>query len=303
MTQISNFKFSFAAASYVKENSNKDSNFIINLTRILLQKFFLHMISKHGFFWLYIYNPFLLSSSIIEKKVLGKYKFNIDPNIREDLAYWLVVFAKYKNSFIYHPKILLTITRANNSLTSNKIEEFNKIINSISQNFFINKNYKKFNFFLIGIALKVIKLLLSRVYKVIRKKLTYISIITCVAYFFIFYSPIFWMIGNNLIFYNTQKKTEEVFILSGHQGFDYWNNSYQERFFDVKNYVNNYNARNDTKFFLLGKLQAIPEQKIIEALMIGENIERSNIKVIYKEYQNSVAALNLLKEAYEACLK
>jgi glycosyltransferase involved in cell wall biosynthesis len=177
MTQISNFKFSFAAASYVKENSNKDSNFIINLTRILLQKFFLHMISKHGFFWLYIYNPFLLSSSIIEKKVLGKYKFNIDPNIREDLAYWLVAFAKYKNSFIYHPKILLTITRANNSLTSNKIEEFNKIINSISQNFFINKNYKKFNFFLIGIALKVIKLLLSRVYKVIRKKLTYISII------------------------------------------------------------------------------------------------------------------------------
>jgi PAS domain S-box-containing protein len=53
------------------------------------------------------------------------------------------------------------------------------------------------------------------------------------------------------------------------------------------------------KFYLLGKLQAIPEQKILEGLMLGENIKQTNINVIYKEYNNSISALDLLIQELE----
>jgi hypothetical protein len=120
-----------------------------------------------------------------------------------------------------------------------------------------------------------------------------------IIYFTIFYTPLFWHVGNNLIYFNTQKKTEAVFVLSGHQGFDYWNNSYQKRFFDILYWVDKYDAKKNTQFFLLGKLQAIPEQKILERLMVGENIEQKNINVLYKEYENSVQALDLLIQELE----
>ena len=295
MEKIGNFKFSFTAADYVKNNHKKNSNFIVNITRILLQFFFMSMLNKYGFFWLYIYNPFLISSAIIKKKVFVKYKFNINKNIREDLAYWLVVFAKYKNSFIYHPRILLTITRANNSMSSNKIEEFNKIINSICQHFFSNKNYSRFGYFLAGIASRAFKLILSRMYETIRRKLKYIFIIFCLAYFLIFYSPLFWNIGNHLIYYSQQKQTEAVFVLSGHQGFNYWNDSYQLRYVDSIHYLDIYNSKKNTKFFLLGKLSAIPEQKILESLLLAEGVPQNNIFVIYDEYQNTESGLKLLK--------
>ena len=71
-----------------------------------------------------------------------------------------------------------------------------------------------------------------------------------VIYFTIFYTPLFWYVGNNLIYFNEQKKTEAVFILSGHKGFTYWNNSYQERFFDIKYWVDKYGVEKNTKFYL-----------------------------------------------------
>jgi hypothetical protein len=99
---------------------------------------------------------------------------------------------------------------------------------------------------------------------------------------------------SSLIFYNTQKKTDAVFVLSGHQGFDYWNQSYVDRYFDIIDYVEKYNSKKDTKFFLLGKLQSIPEQKILESLIIDQGVEKQNINVIYKEYVSSENALKLL---------
>jgi hypothetical protein len=83
-------------------------------------------------------------------------------------------------------------------------------------------------------------------------------------------------------------------VLSGHQGFDYWNQSYIDRYFDIIDYVKKYNSKKDTKFFLLGKLQSIPEQKILESLMIRLGIEKQNIIVIYKEYSSTEYALKLL---------
>jgi len=299
MSRIKNFDISFTASNYQKERSSKKSFFLINEFRIFLQKFFSRKIISKGFFWLYVYNPFLISSSIMKKEILKKYSFNNEPNIREDLSFWLKIFKNRKIKFLYHPKILLTITRADKSMSSNKIEEFNKILNSISNNFLENKNFDKFLYFLIGIILRSLKMFLSNFYILFRKHLISLFCIILAFYFVIFYSPIFWYLGQNLIFYNEQKKTEAVFVLSGHQGFEYWNNSYQQRYYDIKNYLNQYSKYNQTKFFLLGKLQSIPEQKILESLLVNDGIPKENINLIYDEYKDSVNAINLLLKNLE----
>ncbi len=174
---------------------------------------------------------------------------------------------RLKKNFIFHPKILLTISRSINSMSSNKVIELNKIINSICSNFLLYKNYEKYFFFLLGIFLRISKLFLSKIYTIFRKSIIYIIFIVSVIYFTVFYTPFFWHVGNNLIYFNEQKKTEAVFVLSGHQGFNYWNNSYKERFLDIKYWVNKYDEKKDTKFYLLGKLQTIPEQKILQILV------------------------------------
>jgi teichuronic acid biosynthesis glycosyltransferase TuaG len=296
MKYIGNFLVSFTAADYVTESSTRKSNFLVSYARIFLQIFFINLIKNKGSYWLYVYNPFLISSVILKTSLIKKLKFDENKDKREDLTYWLELFERPKKNFIFHSKILLTISRSINSMSSNKVIELNKIINSICSNFLIYKNYEKYFFFLLGIFLRISKLFLSKIYTVFRKSIVYIIFIVGVIYFTIFYTPLFWYVGNNLIYFNEQKKTEAVFILSGHQGFTYWNNSYQERFFDIKYWVDKYGVEKNTKFYLLGKLQAIPEQKILEGLMLSENIDQSNINVLYKEYKNSALALDLLMQ-------
>jgi teichuronic acid biosynthesis glycosyltransferase TuaG len=293
---ISNFNFSFTAANYQSEGSDKKSNFLITYFRIFLQFLFLFLIKIKGYHWLYVYNPFLISSALLTTKLVKNLKFDESKNKREDLTYWLELFKKVKTNFIFHPKVFLTISRSKYSVTSNKVKEFNKIINTIADNILINRLYDKYYFFMIGIFLRVAKLLISKIYSVLRRSIIYIIFMVSVIYFTIFYTPLFWYAGNNLIYFNEQKKTEAVFVLSGHKGFTYWNNSYQERFFDIKYWADKYGVEKNTKFYLLGKLQAIPEQKVLEALMLSENIDQSNINVIYKEYKNSAFALDLLMQ-------
>lgn len=295
MSRISNYLFSFTAANYQRENSLKKSNFLINYLRVFLQIFFISRVINSGNHWLCIYNPFIMSSAIVKKNVFKKYIFNTDINFREDLSYWLNIFKKYKKKIIFHPKILLTITRSKKSVTSDKILEFNKIINSIA-NYFLFNEKKKFKFFIYGILFRIFKNISSVIYSSFRKNIYSLSMIFFLFYCIIYYTPLFWLFGQKLIFYNNQKKTEAVLILTGHQGFDYYNNSYLERFIDINYYLQKYNAKQDTKIFILGKLSAIPEQKILEAMLFYENVKKDNIQVIYKEYNNSYLAMKLLEE-------
>jgi teichuronic acid biosynthesis glycosyltransferase TuaG len=225
MKYIGNFLVSFTAADYVTESSTRKPNFLVSYARIFLQIFFINLIKNKGSYWLYVYNPFLISSVILKTSLIKKLKFDENKDKREDLTYWLELFERPKKNFIFHSKILLTISRSINSMSSNKVIELNKIINSICSNFLIYKNYEKYFFFLLGIFLRISKLFLSKIYTVFRKSIVYIIFIVGVIYFTIFYTPLFWHVGNNLIYFNEQKKTEAVFVLSGHQGFAYWNNS------------------------------------------------------------------------------
>jgi teichuronic acid biosynthesis glycosyltransferase TuaG len=296
MLRISNYWFSFTAANYQKEISKKKSNFMINAFRIFLQIFFINRVINYGNQWIFIYNPFLMSSAIIKKNVLDKNIFNTDLNIREDLTLWLNVFKKYNKKIVFHPKILVTITRTKNSITSDRVLEFNKIINSISNFFLSNQKKKNFKYFIFGIILRFFKNLISLIYSGFRKNIIKFSILYIIFYFIIYYTPLFWLLGQKLIINENSKKTEAVFVLSGHKGFDD-SNDFIERFNDIQDYLKKYKAHKDTKFFLLGKLSSIPNQKILEAFLLKNNVEKNNIHIIYKEYNSSYLALKLLDES------
>ena len=296
MLRISNYLFSFTAANYQKETNKKKSNFIINIFRIFLQIFFISRVINYGNQWICIYNPFLMSSAIIKKNVLSKNTFNTDNNVREDLMLWLNIFKKYNKKIIFHPKILVTITRTENSITSNRILEFNKIINSIANFFLTNQKKFFFKYFILGISFRILKNLISLLYLSFRKNIIILFILFITFYFIIYYTPLFWSLGQKLIFYDNQKKTEAVFILSGHKGFDD-SNDYINRFNDAQDYLDKYKAQKDTKFFLIGKLSSIPNQKILEALLLKNNVEKENIHIIYREYTSSYIALKLLDDS------
>ena len=62
------------------------------------------------------------------------------------------------------------ITRSKKSITSDKVLEFNKIINSIA-NYFLFNDKKKFKFFIFGILFRIFKNALSIMYLSFRKNI------------------------------------------------------------------------------------------------------------------------------------
>jgi vancomycin permeability regulator SanA len=66
----------------------------------------------------------------------------------------------------------------------------------------------------------------------------------------------------------------------------YYNNTYLIRYEDIKSLLKK-EEDYEPKIYLLGRLQKIPEQKIIESLLISDGVKPSNIIVIYKEYSTT----------------
>jgi hypothetical protein len=102
--------------------------------------------------------------------------------------------------------------------------------------------------------------------------------------------------GQKLIYYDLPKKTEGLVVISGQQGFDYYNDSYKKRFKDTVSYLEKFDGKNDTKIFLYGKLQFIPDQKILEGLLLSESIKKENIIVIYEEYKSMNEAIDMINK-------
>ena len=276
---------SCTACKYRYGFNGPTSGRILNFTRIFLQYLMINKINNQGYSWLYIYNPIILSSVLINRKIFKFFKFNESNKIREDLDLWLKFTNKFKNSISFNKKVLVTITRRDKSLSSDKVPELNRIIRSISDDFIFKNNYKFYNYFILGIIIKTFKSFFKNNLLFFSRNLKKLLIIFSVLYFIVFYSPLFWYIGNKLLYYDTPEKINNVVIFSGHGNINYINSEYQFRYKDIKNYLT-YNPNIDN-IFLLGRLQEVPEQKLLEALLINDGIDRSKIIVIYKEFENT----------------
>ena len=276
---------SCTACDYQYGFNGVKSGFFLRFFRIFLQLYIINKINSKGYSWLYIYNPIIVSSVLIDKKVFKYFKFNEGKNIREDLDLWLKFTNKFKNSIIFNKKILVTITRRQKSLSSEKAPELNRIISSISNDFIFKNNYKFYNYFILGIAIKTIKSFLKNNFIFISRNLKKILFIFSFLYFFVFYSPLFWYAGNKLLYFDKDKKVNTVVLFSGHGNINYYNSEYLLRYKDLKKYlVYNSDVEN---IYLLGRKRQVPEQKLIESLLINDGIEKGKIIVVNEEFNNT----------------
>ena len=63
-------------------------------------------------------------------------------------------------------------------------------------------------------------------------------------------------------------------IFSGHGSTSYYNITYQYRYKDISKILSeNYNI---DKIYILGRIQEIPEQKLLEALLINDGGDEKN---------------------------
>ncbi len=281
----SNKLLSCTACDYQYGFKGNKSGLFLKYFRILLQFIFINKINKKGYSWLYIYNPIIVSSVLINKKVFKYFKFNEGNNIREDLDLWLKFANKFKNAIVFNKKVLVTITRREKSLSSEKAPELNRIISSISNDFIFKNNYKFYNYFILGIVIKTTKSFLKNNFVFISRNSKKIFIVFSLLYFIVFYTPIFWYLGNKLLYFDTNKKVETLVIFSGHGDINYYNSEYLLRYKDIKKYLK-YNP-NVNNIYLLGRLRNVPEQRLIESLLINDGVDRQKINVVYEEFNNT----------------
>lgn len=277
------------ACDYTNNNGSKNSGFLINYLRILVQIFFFNQIKKGKYYLFYIYNPVIVSSALIDKKIFKKRKnlFNEDKKIREDLFLWLSIFRYFKKNFIFLKKITLTIRRSENSMSSNTLEEFGKIINTLVNDLLKKKNFNKIFFIVFGILIRTLKFFISRVILKAKKNLYNTLFVFLIFYTTIYYTPFFWHLGKPLLFTNVaDEKIKNYLIYSGDKNFSSYSLTFISRYNDLKNLkISDKNVEN---IILIGQYSDLPQQKLIETLLTGDGIAKEKIFIYYENFDNTI---------------
>lgn len=251
---------------------------------------------------LLLYNPIRLSTVLIKKEVFKNVNFNEEKEIRgiEDLELWLNVFLKRKLRKQYLKEYLVTIRRHNNNLSKNYTSNVIKNIYSISRFMIREERYKNLRFFISGIFFRVIQLFYKRYSSDIRSYFIKTVIIISILFLIIFKSPLFWYLGNKLVFSTNLQNVKVAVIFSGHGSINYENKTYQNRYLDAKILLENNFV---DKVYILGREQIIPESKIISALLLNDGFLNEKIIPLetYKRNtkDNIVFAGNFIKEIGE----
>lgn len=288
---------SCTAANYRILRFNSRSNFFLNALRSFFQNFIIKKINHSEFWWLYVYNPIIVSSVLVHKKVFDKYKFNEDLDVREDLDFWILLSKKNKNFISYNKEILVTITRKKKSLSSEYLSEFNRYINTVNKKINEFKDYKYLNYLFIGIGAKIIKFIIKKNYIFLRKNILRLFFIFSFFYFIIFYSPIFWYLGNSLLYSDNLKKPDAVLVSLGTGYTPYYNNSYENRYYDLLE-IDNLSMKS-IDIYIHGRKQTLPDQIILKSLLKNQGFYDDKIFLIFEErnslYKNIIDLSILLK--------
>ena len=272
-----------ATAGRFEVYKTKKNNFFTDFLRIFFQRFIFNKIKNKGFCWLYIYNPVIVSSIMIKKKIFNQVNmFSSDPNIREDLSMWLKVFRIIKDKFLYSTKKTITITQSSNSMSSNKLEEFSKVIRTMVTDLLNEKNFNNLHYIILGIIFRSLKFLIVNFFYKIKKNVIKLVITILFLYYVIFYSPLFVYVGNFLVKYDKPplNTVTHLVSLSGTKNEGYFGLTLKFRLNDI---VQNYNE-SIKKIFLFGELKDIPNQIILKKLLVSEGISPDKIEIVFDDF-------------------
>ena len=105
-----------------------------------------------------------------------------------------------------------------------------------------------------------------------------------VFYFLIFYSPLFWFMGDQLIIKDLPKKSDAIVVFSGDGEVDYRNSSYQKRALDAVRFYKEGYA--DKIFLSSGREQVIADVEMIRLYLVSKGVPELSIYIL-EIYPNS----------------
>ena len=287
---------SFTSCTYINKYGKRHSNYFLDDLRKKAQKFFF----KKGLMGLFVYNYFILSSVLIKKKFFNNFLFDTSRSIVgvEDLDLWLkVLYDTQGKKISFCQEKLVKIRRTPNSLNIDYTHATLRATYCIMKFFLEKKIYKYYRFFLFGIILRVIKIFIKISEKTLKKNILKLTFVIASCYLIFFYSPLFWFLGNNLIYYDKPKLTKNLVILTGNGNADYVNLSYQRRYLDTKILLKN---NTFDKIFIMGREQKIKESEIIRSLLTYDGVDKDNIYLISKNFGNTKENISQLKSTLKS---
>ncbi len=203
-------------------------------------------------------------------------------NIASDKREFVSEILSINNNYQQINKNTLINVSKKNSWNSRFIE-IQKIINSKLNDFENNYNKSSNLFF--------------NYYGKIKKRLS-LTLISFVLFFIlIFYSPLFWYLGNILNVEHIISKSDAIVVFSGDGYSTYLNTGYQKRALDSKKYLEKGYA--DKIILSSGRDQTIREVNLLKLFLLNNGIENEQI-YIFEEYpastyENVIMVGNYLK--------
>ena len=282
-TTNKNTLLSFTSCTYINKDGKKYSNFLLDYLREKAQNFYF----KKGLMGLFVYNYLILSSILINKKIFNDFLFDTSKSIVgvEDLDLWLRVLHNTKGKkVLFCKEKLVKIRRTPDSLNINYTQATLRAAYCVMKFFLEKRIYKYHRFFLFGIMLRTIKSFLKIYEKTFKKNILKLTFVITSFYLIFFSSPFFWLLGNNLIYYDKPKFTKNLVILTGNGNADYINLSYQRRYLDTKILLKD---NTFDKILIMGRSQEIEESQIIRSLLTYDGINKKNIILINKTFGNT----------------
>lgn len=287
----------FSACDYVYSNEKIASSILIKYIRIIFQKIFSKILIKNTSL-IYLFNPIVFSSVLLKRKKFLNLKFDTNQKLAgiEDLDLWINIIKK-NTKLLFLETTLVKNRRRKDSLHSNYLRQSIKSVYSFSTHFLSNKKFSNTNIFLIAIFIKILRPLLKKNFYFFYQNLIKIFSLLILVYFLFFFSPLLKFFGKYLLYHdNSFSNINHVVINSGPGQSEYINNGYLKRYIDINK---NFNSNGYT-FYLLGRLQLIPEQKILESLLVNDGISKDNINVIYKQSKTTRENIINIKRILES---
>jgi len=116
-------------------------------------------------------------------------------------------------------------------------------------------------------------------------------------YLFIFNSPLFWLIGEQLIVKDQIKRSDAIVVFSGDGEIDYRNSSYQKRALEaVKIYNDGYVS---SIFLSSGREQTIADVEMIKLYLTSRSIPESSIHILDKYPNSTFQNVKMVNEILE----
>jgi len=127
-----------------------------------------------------------------------------------------------------------------------------------------------------------------------RRKLTFTVMFGLLI---IFYSPLFWFMGEQLIVRDSPKKSDAIVVFSGDGEVSYQNLSYQNRALDA---IGLYKEGYADKIFLSsGREQTIADVEMIELYLVSKGVPESSIYILEKYPNSTYQNVIMIKESLE----